>query len=440
MTTTKTIRALHAAHARLPGAWTRDVRILVDAAGAIASVASGCDPSPDDERVDWLLPGMANTHSHAFQRAFAGLAERAAGPEDDFWTWRDAMYQQVASLDPDAIEAIAVQAYGEMLANGYTSVCEFHYVHHDPQGRRYGDPAELSRRLIAAAQRTGIALTLLPVLYHHGGFGRRELGPAQRRFAADADFVLEIVHALKSLEHPDLRIGAAAHSLRAVEPVEIRRLVNEAPGSGPLHIHAAEQLREVDECLAATGQRPVQLLLDSVGLDARWTIVHATHLDDTELRGLAASGATVSICPTTEANLGDGLFRFAEYAAAGGRWGIGSDSNICRDPLEELRLLEYGQRLAHRRRNFGPRPAGTQIAEWLWDSAAGGGGATGRHAGAISVGARADLVAVRNPDLDHDAGMGNEHGATPQLGSILFGGESWGIEWVAVGGRVVVRR
>ena len=429
MTQRRTIRALHAAHARLPGTWARDVRIEVDADGAISAVLPGCAPLPGDARAGWLLPGMANTHCHAFQRAFAGHTERAAGPDDDFWSWRDAMYRHVAALDPDAIEAIAAQVYAEMLAHGYTSVCEFHYVHHDPDGRRYGDPAELSRRLIAAAQSTGIALTLLPVLYHHAGFGRRELSPAQRRFASDADFILEIVRALKALEHPELVVGAAAHSLRAAEPQEIRRLVNETPGSGPFHIHAAEQTREVDECVAATGRRPIQLLLDTVGLDERWTVVHATHLDDAEVAGLAASGATVAICPSTEANLGDGLFRFPAYTVAGGRWAIGSDSNVCRDPLEELRLLEYGQRLAARRRNFGARPAGTEIADWLWEQAAPGGGATGRRSGAIAPGLRADLVALA-PSGD----------AEPQLGPSLFGGAPFPIDWVAVGGRIVLSR
>ncbi len=437
MTERRKIRALHAAHARLPGAWARDVRITIDPDGSIGAVTPGSAPAPGDERVGRVLPGMANTHCHAFQRAFAGLTERASGPDDDFWSWREAMYRHVAALDPEAFEAIAVQAYAEMLRHGYTSVCEFHYVHRDPDGQRYGDPAELSRRLIAAAQRTGIALTLLPVLYHHGGFGRRELSPAQRRFAADADFVLEIVHALKPLEHPELVIGAAAHSLRAAEPLEIRRLVNETPGSGPFHVHAAEQLREVEECVAATGRRPIQLLLDTVGIDERWTVVHATHLDDAEVAALAASGATVSICPSTEASLGDGLFRFPEYATARGRWGIGSDSNVCRDPLEELRLLEYGQRLVRRRRNFEARPAGTEIAEWLWEQAAGGGGATGRAAGTITPGARADLLALRASAPERDAG--SERGE-PRLGAAMFGGEPLAIDWVAVGGRIVVSR
>ena len=300
----------------------------------------------------WRLPGIANLHSHAFQRAMAGLAERQTHPSDSFWTWRETMYRMAARFDPDALHAVASQLYVEMLEAGYTTVCEFHYLHHAPDGSAYATPTAMSDALVAAARETGIRLTLLPVLYMTGGFDGRELNPRQRRFGHDVEGYLRLFHALHARQDAMLRVGCALHSLRAVPAAAMREVVSALPADTRIHIHIAEQVAEVDDCLAAWGQRPVQWLLDHAPVDARWTLVHATHLDDAEVRGIAGSGATVAICPTTEANLGAGLFRLRDYLDAGGAWGIGSDSHISISPVEELRWLEYGQRLVTRRRNI----------------------------------------------------------------------------------------
>jgi len=301
----------------------------------------------------WRLPGLPNLHSHAFQRAMAGLAERQSDPQDSFWTWRELMYRFAGRVDPDSQYAIATQLYAEMLESGYTSVCEFHYLHHAPDGRPYADPAAMSQSLIAAARDTGIRLTLLPVLYMSGGFDGRPLGERQRRFGHTLDAYLALLQSLRARESATLKVGVAFHSLRAV-PVPALTAVLEAIGDAPMpiHIHIAEQVGEVQDCLALRGARPVEWLLANVPVDARWTLVHATHLEPAEVQGIARSGATVAICPTTEANLGDGLFPLRAFLDAGGHWGIGSDSHVSVSPVEELRWLEYGQRLVTRRRNI----------------------------------------------------------------------------------------
>lgn len=301
----------------------------------------------------WRVPGLPNLHSHAFQRAMAGLAERQSHPEDSFWTWRELMYRFAGRLDPDSQYAVAAQLYAEMLEAGYTGVCEFHYLHHAPDGRPYDDPAAMSRALVAAARDTGIRLTLLPVLYMTGGFDGRPLSERQRRFGHDVEGFLRLLERLRPEQGEAMVLGLALHSLRAV-PEEAMRALFDAIGDAalPIHVHVAEQVAEVEDCLAIRGARPVQWLLDHAPVDARWTLVHATHLDAAEVRGIAARSATVAICPTTEANLGDGLFPLREYLAAGGHWGIGSDSHVSVSPVEELRWLEYGQRLALRRRNI----------------------------------------------------------------------------------------
>ena len=301
----------------------------------------------------WRLPGMPNLHSHAFQRAMAGLAERQSHPEDSFWTWRELMYRFAGRVTPDSQHAIACQLYAEMLEAGYTTVCEFHYLHHHPDGRPYDDPGEMSKALIAAARETGIRLTLLPVLYMAGGFDGRPLSDRQRRFGHSLDAYLALLQSLRALQDGTLRVGVALHSLRAVPEAAMRALLAAIAGTPmPIHIHIAEQIGEVQECEALRGARPVEWLLGHADVDADWTLVHATHLDDAEVQGIAASGATVAICPTTEANLGDGLFPLRDFLAAGGQWGIGSDSHVSVSPVEELRWLEYGQRLASRRRNI----------------------------------------------------------------------------------------
>ncbi len=300
----------------------------------------------------WSLPGIANLHSHAFQRAMAGLTERQTNPADSFWTWRETMYAMAARFDPDLLHAVACQLYVEMLEAGYTSVCEFHYLHHAPDGQPYAQADAMSRALIRAARETGIRITLLPVLYMTGGFDGRALSPRQHRFGHEVDAYLRLLGMLRSEQGGGVRIGCALHSLRAVPEAAMHEVLAALPTDSRIHIHISEQTAEVEECIALRGARPVQWLLDHADVTSRWTLVHATHLDDAEVQGIAQSGATVVICTTTEANLGDGLFPLRTYLDAGGAWGVGSDSNSSVSPVEELRWLEYGQRLHTRRRNI----------------------------------------------------------------------------------------
>lgn len=353
-----------------------------------------------------LLPGLPNLHSHAFQRAMAGLAERRGAGEDSFWSWRETMYAFAARIDPDALHAIAAQLYVEMLEAGYTRVCEFHYLHHAPDGRSCSDATAMAQALIAAAHETGIGLTLLPTLYMRGGFDDRPLAPRQRRFAHTVDGFLDLVATLRALEQPGLDVGLALHSLRAVPADALRAvLASELAATGPIHIHIAEQTAEVDDCLAATGQRPLAWLLDHAPVDARWCLVHATHMDGDETRRLARSGAVAGLCPTTEANLGDGLFPLVEYLDHGGRIGIGSDSNISVSPVEELRWLEYGQRLTRRARNLAATAARPHVGARLFAAALDGGlAASGLAAvqpyaaGAVALDAAHPLLAARADD------------------------------------------
>lgn len=420
--------------ARLPGRWAHDVRVSF-ADGAITAIEEGAVHQAQEQRVALLLPGMTNLHSHAFQRAMAGLTEVASAGDDDFWSWREWMYRFMARIGPEDAEAIAAQLYVENLKLGVTSLVEFHYLHNDIDGRPYANRAEMALRIAAAARASGIALTLAPVLYSYGGFGRAPLSPAQRRFGTTVDDVLQIIDALTPLAGNRLRIGIAPHSLRAAEVAQIRALVNGAPVNAPLHIHASEQTREVDECLAASGKRPVRLLLDAVGLDARWCVVHATHLTDDEVRDLAASGAVAGLCPSTEADLGDGVFPFVEFAAARGRFGIGGDSHVCRSPFEELRLLEYSQRLSRRKRNLALHAPGVAIADALWEAAsAGGAQAAARDAGVIAVGKRADLVALALADPGAAA-----HASELWLSLAVFGGSAPRVTDVWVTGEAVIR-
>jgi len=326
----------------------------------------------------WILPGVANLHSHAFQRAMAGMAERQTNPEDSFWTWRETMYRMAARFGPESLQAVAEQLYVEMLESGYTTVCEFHYLHHASDGRPYADPAAMSRALIAAARSTGIRMTLLPVLYMTGGFDGRALGERQRRFGHGVDAYLRLLESLRAEEDQTLRIGCALHSLRAVPPEAMRETLAALPDDARIHIHIAEQIGEVQDCAAIRGARPVEWLLANAPVDRRWTLVHATHLTPAEIRGIARSGATVAICPTTEANLGDGLFPLREYLNANGAWGVGSDSHISVSPVEELRWLEYGQRLNTRHRNIAVREGSPSVGETLLrDAVASAADATG---------------------------------------------------------------
>lgn len=393
-------RQLHAADALLPDGWAKDVLLGWDEDGTLASVRSDtAAPAGVPVAAGPVLPGMPNLHSHAFQRGFAGLTEIRASEHDSFWSWRDLMYRFAARLSPDTLEAIATQLYIEMLQAGYTSVCEFQYVHHDPRGRPYAETAEMSLRLLRAARVAGIGITLLPVLYQAGGFGGQPARTEQRRFLHDTHAMLSLLQRLApACAAPDARLGLAPHSLRAVAPDALREAVqglHAMDATAPVHIHVAEQQQEVDDCLAWSGRRPVAWLLDHAPVDARWCLVHATHLDDDESRRVARSGAVVGLCPTTEANLGDGLFDARRYLDQAGAWGIGSDSHVGVDVAEELRLLEYGQRLQARRRNVLADAAHPDVAQRLWlEAAAGGARASGRPIGALAVGCRADFVVL----------------------------------------------
>ncbi len=395
---------LFARKALLPDGWAPDVALDVAPDGTLVDVRAGV-PAGDAEVLDGpVLPGLPNLHSHAFQRTMAGSAERRVSGDDDFWSWREAMYALATRLEPDALHAIALGVYRDMLAAGYTAVAEFHYLHRNPRGGWYSDKAATSRALIAAAKDAGIAICLLPALYAHGDAGGAPLHERQRRFATSADDVLEIAAALRAdhANDPDVVVGACAHSLRAVTPRELRALVDGAPRDVPVHLHAAEQTREVEAVEAALGARPVAWLLANHDVGERWCFVHATHLDDAERDALARSGAVAGLCPTTEANLGDGLFPLAPYLAAGGAIGIGSDSNVSIAPVEELRWLEYGQRLAARRRIVAATTPGESAGEVLYARAARGGAqACGIRAGALAAGNRADLVVLddREPPL-----------------------------------------
>ncbi len=426
--------ALFARHALLPQGWQRDVLLEWDAHGDLTRVASGATASPGARQAQYVLPGMVNLHSHAFQRALGGLTEIAGEGPDSFWTWRDLMYRFAARITPEQIEAIAAQLFAECLRHGYTSLCEFHYLQRDVDGRSYARPAETAERVAAAGQATGMGLTLLPVLYSHAGFGEKPLAPAQARFRTNVDEVLGIVEALAPLRGGQLEVGAAPHSLRAATIDQIRALADSLPAGRPLHIHIAEQQGEVEQCLAHAGRRPVEYLMDHVALDARWCLVHATHLNDAEVLGLAHSGAVAGLCPTTEANLGDGLFPLAPFIEAGGRFGVGSDSHVSQSPVEELRWLEYGQRLWRQKRNVAHTRAQRNVGDYLWQAALGGGAAAaGRRVGRLAAGQRADLLVL---DQDHPNLDGVSEAEV--LGRVVFCGNDNLVRDVLCGGRWVV--
>jgi formimidoylglutamate deiminase len=385
---------IFAKEALLPQGWAKDVRLTVEA-GRIASVEAGAAAQAGDERHAYLVPGMANLHSHAFQRGMAGLAEMRGPGSDSFWSWRTVMYRFALAMSPDQVEAVASQLYVEMLEAGFTRVGEFHYLHHDRDGRPYGDIAEMAVRIAAAASDTGLGLTLLPVFYAHAGFGGTAPGDGQRRFINDTASYERLVSRCRDLTAglPDGVTGVAPHSLRAVMPDELSGVVAMA-GEGPIHIHIAEQVKEVEDSVAWSGRRPVEWLLENQPVDARWCLIHATHMTEAETRGLAASGAIAGLCPVTEANLGDGTFPAPEFLAHGGRFGVGSDSNVLIGLPDELRQLEYSQRLSHRARNVLAAPGGS-TGRALFDGAvAGGAAALGMKSG-LSTGMSADFVSLK---------------------------------------------
>ena len=428
---------LFAERALLPDGWRQDVLLQWDAQGMLTDVSPDAIQPPTVPRAGGpVIPGMPNLHSHAFQRAMAGLTEYLGNPQDSFWSWRSLMYRFAARLTPDTLEAVARQLYVEMVKAGYTSVCEFHYVHHAQGGIPYANPAEHAERLIAAAQSAGIGLTLLPVLYQQSGFGERPPLPEQARFISSTDWMLTLLERLRRdhPQHAGLRYGVAPHSLRAVTPAtleQIRQGLHGEDPTAPIHIHIAEQVKEVEDCLAQLHARPVQWLLDHQPVDSRWCLVHATHMTPTETARLAESGAVAGICPTTEANLGDGIFDGVDYLAAGGRWGIGSDSHVSVCLREELRLLEYTQRLRDRRRNALASAASPVVADRLYlEAVEGGAVATGRPVAGLAAGQRADLLVLdgQHPNLAHRsdeqllAGLVFcQHGDTPIMDVIVGG-------------------
>ena len=387
---------LWAPRAWVGGGWADGVTLRTDAQGRWSEIKADT-PAPEGAEVlpGPVLPGLVNAHSHAFQRTFAGLAERRDSAHDDFWSWRDRMYGVALRITPAQLQAVATHLYTELLAGGYTHTCEFHYLHHREDGRPYAEEAAMSQALAQAAQATGMGLTILPVLYERAGFAQPKLRADQRRFATDAARVLRLRDRIRGWKLPNVDAGVAIHSLRAATPDSMHELVRCCEGdAGPIHIHVAEQTGEVDDCIAATGARPIEWLAREMPLDRRWQLVHATHATPQEIDAVAASGAGVVICPGTEANLGDGLCDLPRWLASGTPLSVGSDSQVTRGWSEELRWLEYGQRLVLRQRNVSAAP-GEQpatAARLFERMRLGGGAAAGQARWGLASGARADLL------------------------------------------------
>ncbi len=432
MTTT-----LWAADALLPTGWARDVALSWSADGCLAEVVAGVAADGRPVAAGPVIPGMPNLHSHAFQRGFCGLTEYRAQAADSFWSWRDLMYRFAARMDPAHLEAVATWLYVEMLEAGYTTVCEFHYLHHDADGRPYADDAELALALLRAAQRAGIGITLLPVLYQNSGFGGGAPSAGQRRFIRGTHDMLRLLDRLAPLcaGQPGARLGLAPHSLRAVTPeqlgVALAGLAAIDPDA-PVHIHIAEQVKEVEDCVAWSGQRPVEWLLDHADVGPRWCLVHATHMTPAEAGAAARTGAVAGLCPTTEANLGDGIFDMAAWRAGAGRWGIGSDSHAVVNAAEELMLLEYSQRFALRQRNVLAQVDQPHVATAMTLAAvAGGAQAAGRPVGGLARGQQADFVVLDAQALAlaglpaHDMLSAHVFGShrTSAIGDVWVGGQ-----------------
>jgi formimidoylglutamate deiminase len=423
------------------GAWQRDVLLRVDAVGLWCEITAGAAAPKQGATLlnAPVLPGLVNAHSHAFQRAFAGMAERRHSAEDNFWSWRERMYGVAQRVTPAHLQAIAAQLYAELLEGGYTQVCEFHYLHHATDGQPYADPFAMTWALTQAASLAGLGITVLPTLYERAGFALPALREDQQRFATDAAWVANLAKIVTALGEPLVSAGAAIHSLRAARPESMHQLKKLlADTDCPLHIHVAEQTNEVADCLASTGQRPVQWLCAQGLLDTRWHLVHATHSTAQEIDAVAATGAQLVICPSTEANLGDGLTDVPHWLAAGVGMAIGSDSHVCRTWREELRWLDYGQRLHLKQRNVCAAPAlGMQsTAQRLFDAALHGGGcAAGLGKQGLVVGARADMV-VLNPRCPGLLGVPMDY----SLDALVFAADGDAIDAVYVAGKPVVRQ
>jgi formiminoglutamate deiminase len=425
---------LHFATALLPDGWRDDVLVTLRD-GVIASVEPAA-PAGDAQRVSGAaVPGLPNLHSHTFQRGMAGLAERRGASADSFWTWREVMYRFLDRLDPEAVEAIAAWAFAEMLEAGFTAVGEFHYLHHAPDGRAYASIAETAERIAAAAHAAGIGLTLLPVYYAQGNFAGAPALPGQRRFLNGRQGFERLVEASAAAMAPvpDAALGIAPHSLRAVTLPDLAWLAERWPDR-PIHIHVAEQVKEVEDCVAAHARRPVELLYDTVAVDARWCLIHATHAVPDEIDRIASSGAVAGLCPVTEANLGDGVFDALRFLNEGGRFGVGSDSLIRISAADELRTLEYGQRLRHRSRNALGR-AGFSTGRRLFDAALSGGAqALGRSLGALAPGRRADIVVLDSEHPSLAAARGDA-----LIDAWIFSADNAAVRDVWCGGAHIVR-
>ncbi|WP_426614539.1 formimidoylglutamate deiminase [Bradyrhizobium sp. McL0616] len=425
---------LHFASALLPSGWANDVQVIVTAS-TIEAVTPGVAPAAGDERHQIALPGLASLHSHAFQRGMAGLAELRGDSTDTFWTWRETMYRFALAMTPDDVAAVATLLYVEMLEQGFTRVGEFHYLHHDRDGTAYADIAEMASRIAQAAEASGIALTLLPSFYAHGSFGGAPPHAGQRRFICSVDqFAALMAASHKTIAKlPGANIGIAPHSLRAVAPDELAAIIPFAD-RGPVHIHAAEQVKEVEDCLAWSGKRPVQWLLEHAPVDQRWCIIHATHTTDAEVTAFAKTGAVAGLCPITEASLGDGIFPARQFFDAGGSFGVGTDSNVLIGVTDELRQLEYGQRLKHRARNVLSSGAGRSTGRTLFDHAlAGGAQALAQAKVGLTPGARADIVTL---DAAHPSLAGRAHDAI--IDGWIFAAGSRAVDCVWAGGAKVV--
>ncbi len=420
--------AIFADKALLTDGWRDGVRLVVDG-GQIAAIETGAKASTDDQVVDCVIPGLCNAHSHAFQRALAGRTEqRSPAGQDNFWTWRERMYELAGKIDAGALTAIARQAYCEMVASGFTAVAEFHYLHRDPHDRDAEDA--MFEALVEAARDSGIRLTYVPVLYERAGFDGAAPTAAQQNFAMELDEFLAHQERACSQAGSGLNIGIGAHSLRAVSAESLQEIARVAADRDlPMHIHVAEQQREVDECEAAYDARPVRWLLENFDVDSRWCLVHATHMDDGEVRDLAASGAVVALCPSTEANLGDGLFPLHEYLKGGGSIAIGSDSHVSINPFEELRWLEYGQRLATQTRNVTSLKQSHVGSELFSRALEGGALASGQAVIGLQAGAPADIVVLGGDDP-----MLAGHDDTSRLDALVFSGYPLPVERVMVNG------
>jgi formimidoylglutamate deiminase len=425
---------LHFESALLPTGWASGVRVTL-ADGLITDVTTGTAPTADDARHRLAIPGIASLHSHAFQRGMAGLAETRGNVADTFWTWRETMYRFALSMTPEEVEAVATLLYAEMLEQGFTRVGEFHYLHHDRDGAPYANVAEMAERIAGAAATSGIALTLLPTFYAHSSFGGAAPHHGQRRFICSVDQFARLMAASRAAVRslPGANVGIAPHSLRAVAPDELTAIVPLAEG-GPVHIHVAEQTKEVDDCLAWSGSRPVEWLLKQAPVDHHWCLIHATHMTAGETEALAKSGAVAGLCPITEASLGDGVFPAREFVAAGGRFGVGTDSNVLVGVADELRQLEYAQRLKLRERNVLSGSLGASTGRALFDAAlAGGGQALAQPVVGLQKGARADIVTL---DVTHPSLAGRSGDAV--LDGWIFAAGAGAIDCVWAGGDKVV--